>query len=300
MKNGKSLIWLLALVAGMYASGCAAATVEERPIIERLAERGSDGAQVILAGMYLRGEGGLPQDARQAAAWLEKAAMQGNSYAEMELGDLYEQGQGVSKDAAAAADWREKAANRGNVHAQKLLGKMYLDGDGVAKNKLKAEHWLNRAALEGGDAEAQYLLARMHLENDAASPNPTLAKSLLTQAAKQGHTGAVEMLHLVEELGYSLEETLYEHPPHLHKLAQDGDLEAQYQLALRLENSLSNTETDHRDAVSWFEKAASGGHTMAMKSLTHIYTKGLNGVPADPAKADYWRQKAQQQANNEH
>jgi TPR repeat protein len=34
---------------------------------------------------------------------------------------------------------------------------------------------------------------------------------------------------------------------------------------------------------------------MAMKSLAHIYEKGLDGVPADPDKARYWKQKAEQQ-----
>jgi TPR repeat protein len=292
----RCLSWLLAgIVTTLYATGVAAVTAQEGPMIMRLAERGSAGAQVLLAGMYLRGEGGVARDDRKAAEWLEKAAVQGNVYAEMKLGDLYAKGQGVPKNLEVAADWREKAANRGSVRAQKLLGKMYLDGEGVAKDPGKAEYWLNRAALEGGDAEAQYLLAHMHLKGDAAAPNPDLASHLLGRAAAQGHEAAAEMLHLVEELGYSLEESLHQRPPHLHKLAQDGDEEAQYQLGLRLENSLFATEADRREAVTWFERAAAGGNVMAMKSLAHIYEKGLDGVPADPDKARYWKQKAEQQ-----
>jgi hypothetical protein len=297
MSHNRYLSCLLAVVViGLSATGVTAATDQELPMIKRLAERGSDGAQVLLATMYLRGEGGVARDDRMAAEWFEKAAVQGNAYAQMKLGDLYETGQGVKKNAAIAADWREKAANRGNVKAQELLGKMYLDGNGVAKDKGKAEYWLNRAALEGGDAQAQYLLARMHLEGKAAAPNPALASHLLAQAATQGNEQAVETLHLVQELGYSLDETLHRRPPHLQKLAQDGDVEAQYQLALRLESSPSGTADDRREAVTWFERAAAGGHLMAMKSLVEIYQKGLDGVAADPAKAKYWRQKAAQQA----
>jgi TPR repeat protein len=286
---------LAAVLISLYATGIAAATAEEGPIIMRLAERGNEGAQVLLAGMYLRGEGGVTRNESQAAKWLEKAAMQDNAYAQMKLGDLYEKGLGVPKNSAVAADWREKAANRGNVRAQELLGQMYLDGNGVAKDTGKAEYWLSRAALEGGDAQAQYLLARIHLNGNAADSNPTLAKHLLSQAATQGHEEATELLQLVNELGYSLDETLHQRPPHLHKLAQDGDVEAQYQLALRLENSLFGKESDRREAVTWFERAAAGGHRMAMKSLAHIYEKGLDGVPADPDKAGYWQHKAQQQ-----
>ena len=286
---------LAAVVISLYATGIAAATAEEGAIIKRLAERGNEGAQVLLAGMYLRGEGGVAHDDQLGVQWLEKAAMQDNAYAQMKLGDLYEKGQGVPKNPAAAADWRKKAANRGNVRAQKLLGQMYLEGSGVTKDLRQAEYWLSRAALEGGDSQAQYQLARIHLEGQAADPNPLLAKHLLTQAATQGHEQATEMLHLVEELGYSLDETLHQRPPHLYQLAQDGDVEAQYQLALRLENSLLAKESDKREAVTWFERAADGGHLMAMKSLAHIYDKGLDGVPADQTKAVYWRNKAQQQ-----
>jgi TPR repeat protein len=264
-------------------------------MIKRLAERGSDGAQVLLAGMYLRGEGGVARDDRLAAEWFEKAALQGNPYAQMKLGDLYETGRGVEKNAAIAADWREKAANRGNIKAQERLGKMYLEGNGVPKDRRKAEYWLKRAALEGRDAQAQYLLARMHLEGKAAAPNPALASHLLSQATTQGNEKAAETLHLVQELGYSLDETLHQRPPHLQKLAQDGDVEAQYQLALRLENSPVSSAEDRREAVTWFERAAAGGHVMAMKSLAQIYRKGLDGVAADPAKAGYWQQKADQQ-----
>ena len=132
MSYKRYLSGLLAVVLiSLYAAGVAAATAQELPMIKRLAERGSDGAQVILAGMYLRGEGGVARDDRQAAEWYEKAALQGNAYAQMKLGDLYESGQGVEKNAAIAADWREKAADRGNVKAQQLLGQMYLEGNGV-------------------------------------------------------------------------------------------------------------------------------------------------------------------------
>jgi TPR repeat protein len=297
MRHKSCLPFLLAVVlTGICATAITAETDQELPMIKRLAERGSDGAQVLLAGMYLRGQGGVARDDRLAAEWFEKAALQGNAYAQMKLGDLYESGQGVEKNAAIAADWREKAANRGNVKAQELLGKMYLDGNGVAKDPREAEYWLNRAALEGGDAQAQYLLARMHLEGKAASPNPALASRLLAQAATQGNEKAVETLHLVQELGYSLDETLHRRPPHLQKLAQDGDTEAQYQLALRLENSPFSSADDRREAVTWFERAAAGGHLMAMKSLAQIYQKGLDGVAADPAKASYWQKKAEQQS----
>jgi TPR repeat protein len=97
-------------------------------------------------------------------------------------------------------------------------------------------------------------------------------------------------------LGCSLEESLHKRPPHLHKLARDGDVEAQYQLALPRESSLFANDADRREAVTRFERAAAGGHLMAMKSLVYICQKGLDGVAADPRKASCWQRKAEQQA----
>lgn len=297
MTHKRNLIFILAVaLAGLCTTQAMAASAEEKPVIERLAERGNDGAQVILAGMYQRGEGGLPQDEQAAARWFEKAAVQGNAYAQMQLGDLYDQGRGVPQSAVTAADWREKAANRGNVRAQALLGEMYLNGKGVAKDLRKAEFWLSRAAIEGGSAQAQYQLARMHLQGQAGSPNPRLAYRLLNRAAVLGHAEATELLHLIEELGYHLDETLHQGSAHLHKLARDGDPEAQYQLGLRLENAPLGSQVDHRNAVAWFERAAGGGHVKAMRSLAHIYANGLDGVPANADKAGYWQRQARQRA----
>jgi TPR repeat protein len=284
-------VWLGATVL-LYTAAAAAVTPQEGEMIARLAERGSSGAQVLLAGMYLRGDGGVARDPAQAASWFEKAAEQGNAYAELKLGDLYAAGEGVAKDAAIAATWREKAANRGNVVAQRLLGKMYLEGDGVAQDNRKAEYWLNRAVLEGKDAEAEYLLARMHRAGRTAKPDQKVANDLLAGAAAQHHEGAFELLNLLKELGYSIEESLHQRPPHLQKLAKEGDVEAQYQLGLRLENAALGGAAEHREAVEWFQKAADKGHVMAMKSLAHIYATGIEGVAADPEKAAYWRQKA--------
>ena len=45
-----------------------------------------------------------PKDAAVAAAWLRKAAEQGDAAAQSRLGDMYDDGDGVEKDASQAAD----------------------------------------------------------------------------------------------------------------------------------------------------------------------------------------------------
>jgi uncharacterized protein len=283
---------LLAMSLLMAVAGAHAMTAEEATLIANSAQRGSSGAQVLFAGIYKDGTGGYPQDDRLAAYWYEQAAEQGNAYAQQMLGDVYEQGKGVEKNLALAADWREKAANRGNVQAQLKLGKMYLYGTGVARDPGKAAQWLNRAAIEG-NSEAQYLYAKMFQTGYGVAQNKEIADNWLAKSAAQGYEDAIRLIHFMENVGFQIEETFYHRPPDLEKLAQDGDAEAQYQLAMRCETGAYGQKKDSASAIAWFKKAADHGHVLAMRSLAQIYAKGIEGVPVDPEAARYWQNKLQ-------
>jgi uncharacterized protein len=92
----------------------------------RSADKGDEGAQESLGELYLNGgvlkekdgaegknqplvrddKGGeFPKDYGLAALWLRKAAEQGNSDAQNDLGLLYEEGNGVPQDYAEAYFW---------------------------------------------------------------------------------------------------------------------------------------------------------------------------------------------------
>ncbi len=73
----------------------------------------------------------------------------GNAKAQVRLGDLYAEGQGVSRDAAAAEAWYQKAALQGNTEAQMKLGAIYAGGSGAARNNNIAYVWYGTAARLG-------------------------------------------------------------------------------------------------------------------------------------------------------
>ena len=54
-------------------------------------------------------------------AWLSRAAEQGHSVAEYNLGVCYGNGEGVSQDHVKAVKWFEKAADHGNEAAREAL-----------------------------------------------------------------------------------------------------------------------------------------------------------------------------------
>ena len=84
------------------------------------ADQGSAYAQVFVGMLYQNGQG-VGQDPAQALSWYLKAALQGNATAQYDLGWLYEHGSGVAQDLGAAAAWYRKAADQGSEDAKKAL-----------------------------------------------------------------------------------------------------------------------------------------------------------------------------------
>jgi TPR repeat protein len=108
-------------------------------LIKPLAEQGLPEAQVNLGLMYDKGQG-VPQDYAEAMKWYRKAAEQGN---------------------AKAVKWYRKAAEQGLPEAQFNLGLMYDKGQGVPQDYAEAVKWYRKAA-EQGFAEAQTNLGIMY------------------------------------------------------------------------------------------------------------------------------------------
>lgn len=287
---GGRLRLIAAGIALVASAPTLALTADEAGLVSRGALRGNDASQVMLAVAYLKGDGGLPKDAAQAAHWFELAALQGNAFAQERIGDLYEQGIGVTASPVLAFDWRLKAATRGNLAAQVKLAKMYLAGSGTARDERQARDWLERAAVEGS-AEAQFLLGRMAHQAADSPAHRTEARNWLEQAARQGYERAAELLNLIESIGYSVEEGWHQHVPELSRLANDGDPEAQFLLAQRYEHGGDGIPRDPPQALRWYKAAAGNGHRASMLALSHIYESG-SGVPRDVEAARSWARRA--------
>jgi TPR repeat protein len=69
--------------------------------------------------MYKNGEG-VPKDFIKAAEWYKKAADQGHTVAQMNLGNCYKFGEGVPKDLAKSVEYYRKSAIQGRAGAQYL------------------------------------------------------------------------------------------------------------------------------------------------------------------------------------
>jgi TPR repeat protein len=115
---------------------------------------------------------GVPTSYLQAAMWWRKAAEQGNTDAQVQLGILYQIGLAEEHDAsdeqaiydapkvkgsdfAQAIFWFRRAADKSNASAEFSLGDMYEEGKGVPQDFTEAAFWYRKAA-EQGHATAQF------------------------------------------------------------------------------------------------------------------------------------------------
>ncbi len=82
---------------------------------------------------------------------LRPLAEQGDANAQLFLGIMYENGQGVPQDYAEAVKWYRKAAEQGQANAQYNLGIMYDKGESVPQDYIRAHMWFNLAAATGDE-----------------------------------------------------------------------------------------------------------------------------------------------------
>jgi len=272
---------LSVMVAMLCVSTARAMTPDELYMTRNVAERGSASAQLLLAIAYLDGDGGLAKSPAEAARWLEMGALQGNSFAEAKLANLYEEGLGVERNLKLAADWRERSAARGNTEAQLKLGRMYMRGDGVAQNYATARNWLQKAA-DGGDSEAAYLLSQMYRHGMGGQQDPSLAGNWLAKSAERGYYEAIKLLHAIKTFGLHYDKALSRDA--LQQLATDGDADAQYQLGLHYESGSGGVSKDYRQAVEWFTRSAAQGNELANHALTHPCRKNTSGDTSDASR----------------
>jgi S1-C subfamily serine protease len=84
------------------------------------------------------------------------------------LGAMYDAGQGVTENPVKAFESFKQAARTGNPYAQYNLGNMYAEGRGVKPNLEKAASWYRKAA-EQDLAIAQYSLGLLYAEKQGAT-----------------------------------------------------------------------------------------------------------------------------------
>lgn len=208
---------------------------EGNELIIKAADMGDDEAQCVVGILlYMHGEqSGEVSSYKNAAAYLQKSANQGNAEAEYRLGMLYFDGKGVSVDNAKALRLFESAAEKKQPQAQMMAGLMYYVGKGVKVDYKKAVYYLTQSA-EAGDDDAQFLLTRAYATGNGVKQDMTKAFEWCEKSAKQGNSDAQYILGSMYESGSGVKKDIKMARYWYEKAAAQGDEDAKESLkALR-------------------------------------------------------------------
>ncbi|KAF9088242.1 hypothetical protein BGX29_000387, partial [Mortierella sp. GBA35] len=148
------------------------------------ASLGEKDAQVALGDLYRDGEG-VHQNYQSAMIWYLKAADQGDPVAQYRVGTLFESGLGTPRDYFQAIVSYRKASDQGNADAQSSLGLLYRTGSGLRQDYFQAMVWFLKAD-EHGHAEAQHNIGSMYEKGQGVSQDYVVAMEWYRKAADQG------------------------------------------------------------------------------------------------------------------
>jgi TPR repeat protein len=174
--------------------------------------------------------------------------------------------------AGALAIFNDSAA-RGDARAQYALGLMYEHGEGIAADPQRAFDWYSHSA-EQGYPKAQYQLGVMYMTGRGVVRDDRQARQWFARAAEAGDKDAVNRYR---------------------QFAEDGDVEAQYNLAVMYLRG-SGVASDPVAAARWMQRAAARGHLGAMFAYGRLYELG-RGLTRSYTEAANWYDRAAAQGD---
>ena len=153
---------------------------------------GNIDAQIKLGKMYRDGDG-VEKDGASAVEWLTKAANQGSSTAKVDLGNIYAEGDCVPLSYSKALEWYTLAADEGDADSFVAIGILHARGHGVPKDHSKAAEFYSIASSKG-ESYGQLNLAYLYRDGAGVPKNTEKAIELFTKSADQGNGHALEAL----------------------------------------------------------------------------------------------------------
>jgi hypothetical protein len=240
----------------------------------------------VMAVCLMLGSVGLAQDAQELA----KRAENGDSRAQLALGQAYLNGPGLEKNCVLGKEWITKAAEQGLLEAMKELGEIY--SFRPCSDRLDwptALTWYEKAAARG-DGYSAYRCAEAFYYGKAVQRDYAKALSYFRQSSDNGYSKGFTMLGQMQAHGEGVEKNLVEAVRYYRLAAVSGDDWGQYYLGYAY-NFGEGVEKSYPDALKWYLLSANQCNSWAMNNLGIMYERG-QGVKQDSEKAFEWHWKS--------
>ena len=156
--HARAGVQLATVLASTQAPKSDAPTVETATLdqLRQMAENGDLAAEITLGNRYARGEGSKLDEA-EAIHWFTRAAEQGNTYSQSQLGLIFYNRRGLSQDLTQAYFWMT-VARANNDDASRVLSPIIrasLTRPQVTSIELEADQWLQQHRLNFKPAAGQ-------------------------------------------------------------------------------------------------------------------------------------------------
>jgi uncharacterized protein len=261
-------------------------------VLTRLAKHGNSSAQFMLGVTYDRGYFGVAQDLSIAIFWYRKAAEQGISAAQTNLGMMHARGIGVTQDDILACKWYREAAEQGGADAQNNLGFMYEHGRGVPKSDVLAAEWYLKSAERGFDL-GQVNSGLMYKFGRGVTKDEVLAYQWFMKATEQENAEAQFQVGRCYECGTGVMQN-YGEAVRWYRLAVKKNVPIACQnLGFLYENGYG-VLADYQEAAALYRKGAELGLASSQCCLAFMYQQGI-GVHKNLKEAVKWYNKAAEQ-----
>ena len=189
------------------------------------------------------------------------------------------------RDFEKAFQFLSKAAENGNPVAQILLGSMYFNGDGVEKNSVLAYKWLTLGIYRWEPETPDYInMIYALLEVSLSSEKMKESENLVNQWLKAHNEKYLEK-EFVSTDDIS-QDDLERNFQIFLKEAETGDSMTQYLVGMAYESG-TGTEQSFEKAFEWYNKAARQGFDLSQYKLGVMYANG-EGVPRNDVLSFMW------------
>lgn len=327
-KDYKQAAEWFADVCNVYLSNTSSQTVTEMRIVEdEIAFPPAKAADEIRVADGIIGAGETWTPAK-----IYEQAMQGESWAQYELAELYLK----NGDTENAMLWLEKAAQNGSNNACEKLAEIYCGSELAERDYNKALYWYKKATNNDDEVTIDAMLYNLAKENYYDGDSSYL--SLMQQASKCGNKDALEVMAALYAIGKDLprdddkaveyyklyKETINEPTPNatianvyyhiykneygvigelydeesiqwLEKAAELANADAQYEMGKHYDYGVNDKDKDRRNlAIAWYRKAAEQGHPEAQSEMGYYYN-----YEGDFTQAVQWFTKAAVQGSPE-
>ena len=186
-------------------------------------------------------------------------AENGHAASQVNLGAMYENGEGVEQNDNEALKWYRKASTQGFAE------------DNFDRIKLK----LLREAAENGDLLAQFDLAFIYNEGIDISKNNKETFLLYKEAAEHGFALAQVRIGYMYHRGEGVSRDEAKAAEWYSKAAKQGDVHAQHNLGTMYTNSLAVPQSDLL-AYMWLSLAVENGNEVSKIALNSLRTSMLS------------------------